>query len=1072
MNEVTRRSRFTVAAWISGLALLVETTLPAQTATSAFVVRPEFVNDLNNSQANPPTDRSSSAYVQGGHVGPYSPPGSGIAPVVPSAGGGGVQLAESSFGQMLAADVPQPAFVDDSIRLAQAALYPAPGQTRAQVAAGNAVFRYKELMYGRGAGGVSLDFSAMDAWFGAVERQKFTSAIQHIRNALKHAPLDRKLHIALLDAYYDRFVAEMQLVKGETSKIAEYRLGFLQPSANEFIIDREIGIYESLLGKHEESMRVYSQLLTDRMGVNVDALGVGAAAGIPLGSYLFQNEQPARNQMAAQFLDNDGILKTVPTYDPVTGQTQTPAQQRVLFAGYKDYVTVLGLLRGYASDASELARLHGMRGRKTAQQDDRLKAYSLIRKAQTEVALSATLLRGMFPNYNPPTGDASGVPAALRGIEVALADLNNVRAFLDGRSNALGFSPDFLVLIQEFPDSTQGNQFDSFDAMIRWIRNTSTSPINFSESTFDDAVTSYNQYKGFADQVFNELDAIEGTHADRYFEITGYAPGDTSTNHLVSPRQGSELWQVNENIALARTRVQKMREQTSQIGVALTTANDAVKDAESKQSGITDALNTYTGTAQSIWDQLAGWRAVTAVAQVAYDTISDISGLDGISTAATAGGTVAAVALAGVGNALVQGSGAAAQSLLEGQLDIASASFDAAVASSDAQLLVNQAKNDLNDLKREQISIALESGDANSVLRQETARRTTLVRELERLQQQMDANVAGLHDRYYADPIHLLRAQNNMILADQAFREAQRWIFFTARALEFKWNKDFGISWVGKDWDLGSVFKLRNFTELEQLVGAMEEFNRINLIGFNREPFVDVISLKNDVLAPFTGTGIDDGRRFDVVTKEMVSATELFRRKLARNRDANGNVVINLNTFALKKNNGFFFLAPRYNSDGSVLSAGKYLDKIEWIKFKLLGSHPPSVKDGNLTYGGTCYIRNRVPPCIDLGNSTAISGEYRVFPFFYFYTLDNGVTWQTRKTQEDTVKLVFSQTPGEPDQGVVGSTLENRFLKERSVAATDWVLTIPAASVNLALVDDFEVYVRHLFVSRVTPVCN
>jgi hypothetical protein len=280
------------------------------------------------------------------------------------------------------------------------------------------------------------------------------------------------------------------------------------------------------------------------------------------------------------------------------------------------------------------------------------------------------------------------------------------------------------------------------------------------------------------------------------------------------------------------------------------------------------------------------------------------------------------------------------------------------------------------------------------------------------------------------------------------------------------------ISWLNKDWDATSIFKLRNFTELQQLVGAMEEFNRINLVGFNREPFVDVISLKNDLLAPFTGDGADNGLRFDVVTREMVSATELFRRKLTRNRDQNGNVVINLNTFALKKDSGFFFLGPRYNNDGSVLSAGKYLDKIEWIKFKLLTSQPAAVKDGNLTYGGTCYVRNRVPPCIDLDNSTAIAGEYRVFPFFYFYTLDNGATWQTRKTQEDTVKLVFSQTPGEPDQGVIGSTLENRFLKERSVAATDWVLTIPAASVNLTQLDDLEIYVRHLFVSRVSPVCN
>jgi hypothetical protein len=67
---------------------------------------------------------------------------------------------------------------------------------------------------------------------------------------------------------------------------------------------------------------------------------------------------------------------------------------------------------------------------------------------------------------------------------------------------------------------------------------------------------------------------------------------------------------------------------------------------------------------------------------------------------------------------------------------------------------------------------------------------------------------------------------------------------------------------------------------------------------------------------------------------------------------------------------------------------------------------------------------------------------------------------------------VFSPTPGEPDRGVAGSTLENRFLKERSVAATDWILTIPNGSVNLALLDDLEIYVRHLFVSRDTPICN
>src|SRR4051812_26408900 len=88
------------------LSFLLSTS--AKAAPSAFAIHPEFANELNNSQSNPPENVSNSAYIQDGSVGRYSPPGSGIAPVVPSASGSGIQLVESAFGQMLASDVPQP----------------------------------------------------------------------------------------------------------------------------------------------------------------------------------------------------------------------------------------------------------------------------------------------------------------------------------------------------------------------------------------------------------------------------------------------------------------------------------------------------------------------------------------------------------------------------------------------------------------------------------------------------------------------------------------------------------------------------------------------------------------------------------------------------------------------------------------------------------------------------------------------------------------------------------------------------------------------------------------------------
>ena len=46
--------------------------------------------------------------------------------------------------------------------------------------------------------------------------------------------------------------------------------------------------------------------------------------------------------------------------------------------------------------------------------------------------------------------------------------------------------------------------------------------------------------------------------------------------------------------------------------------------------------------------------------------------------------------------------------------------------------------------------------------------------------------------------------------------------------------------------------------------------------------------------------------RDDFVTDEIVTATELMRRELDRNRDDDGNIQIRINTFSLEKNDGFF----------------------------------------------------------------------------------------------------------------------------------------------------------------------
>ncbi|MCX7045515.1 MAG: hypothetical protein NTX50_08545 [Candidatus Sumerlaeota bacterium] len=1068
--------------------------------TEPWVLQHEFLNTFTTQTAALSNSLDFTLF-SGGSIGAVADPSSPVQRVMPS--GGGYQLVESSFGQMLPSSEPYSTFVDDYIRDSQELLY---WEIAPPAFKNSAAFRYKALLYGpitshslmdtalgkriaeqlakedppivrtQPGGDIRANFEDMNKRYSDPERILTHAALENMRKALKYAPLNLKLENAFLDVYYDKAVAEIQFVKQEQDTLAQYRLGFRLPPTNKFIMDVEIDQWTKMLGMYESAFHEYAGLFADTGGVDVRQLDASAPAGATLGWLVFKRLQPIRNLYASKFIDpNDGLLKSVPDYDPSTGNMTVTLADRVLFSGFKDYVMVLTLLRDYCKAAAELAKLYGMRGIKTPTQDDIQSAHEVIARVQQQVSVNSLLLQSMFPGYMPPPGDAAGVNAARYGLQSGLASLEQARAFLMGKTNVLGFDPKFLVLIQEYPDAG-GDRFDSYDAMIKWISNSPTSPLPYARAKYDTAQANYFLYRGFADQVYNEANSITGSTADRYFQITGYDPPDpfieVPAQHIINPKAGSELDQANSEMQMNDFRVEQMAVMKDTLTTHISNSEDYINRMSSGGefvNRIATAYSTFGATKQKQWDKIAAWAGVTAGAQRAYDTIKDISSL---ATDAKLMGGPWVIGVAGAVNLTLQVAGAVETAKAQKELDIASADYGATLGQVDMDMNRQQAEMDLNDLNREQISSGIEYREAIFSQTQTVSRRTALLRELERLREQQESSLAGLHDRYYADPVHLERSQNSLILADDAFREAQRWAFMTARALEFKWNKPFLIDYLGRSWETASLFKLRNADELESYIAAIEEFNRVNLIGFNRESFVDKISLRDDVLARYAGTGIDKGWRVDTVTSQIVTSSELMRRKIKRTQDKFGNVVVNLDTFSLKKQNGFFFLGVEYNPDGSILQLGKSLDKIEWVKFNVLGSFTKTVHSADLIYGGVCYLRTRTPPCYNMANPRELNGEYEIFPFRYFRTLDNGLTWDSLSGQEDTVKLQFSSTSGEPDAGVPDSTLENTFLKERSVAATHWTLTIPAASINVDLVQDIEIYIKHNFITRENPNCN
>jgi hypothetical protein len=218
----------------------------------------------------------------------------------------------------------------------------------------------------------------------------------------------------------------------------------------------------------------------------------------------------------------------------------------------------------------------------------------------------------------------------------------------------------------------------------------------------------------------------------------------------------------------------------------------------------------------------------------------------------------------------------------------------------------------------------------------------------------------GLSQRYFADPVHRLSAQHQMRRAHFAFDQAQKWLFFMVRALEYKWNEPFdlpaSLSSDGRRWHSADLFKLRHADELVDLYQAMVEFDALFQGPSVSDDRFDWFSVRDDFLGY---------RRFDTngapltyvdpTTGETVGAIEAFRRHLGRLQDEQGQIHLEFSTLR-QIPGGSFFRGPRLFTNGQVdpSQKGLYLDKIRWMKIRVPGGHTTSrsVVNGTLIYGG------------------------------------------------------------------------------------------------------------------------
>jgi hypothetical protein len=574
----------------------------------------------------------------------------------------------------------------------------------------------------------------------------------------------------------------------------------------------------------------------------IDAVGITTQAGPEVeideptfGYDLFRGLVPNRDLAPANVM--------------VDGQPESvTGDDAFLFLGYRDLVMLYDLLKDYGRNARQLAWLHWANGNDAT-------ARELASESQRYLLVNGGVLDGIFPELEPEAETASGLDTAVAGYRAAVGDLTVLLAQIGGDSTPLGFDRNFLMLVQKF-QGQDPELFDSFNSIKDWLEPTpASSQLRFARDRQAAAMASYATFRQNFDEVQEQFQQSTVSFEFRLFEIVGARPGEAGYD-TPQDNNGSEIWQQMQSIDLARLRIRRNQAEIDNLHREISIEINRAADVQG-------VIIDYGNRQAKLTEEIGHLRAAQAAAQTYADAFS-IEKLNPVNIFFNAV------------NAGVQTGGELAISQKEAQKERLAAGEKASIEGIESRARVQTLWLGMRTL-------VIDSQEAKILMKQETGRLAQLLREkneLERRLKERDANIAR---RYYADPIHRLNSNYDILVANLAFDAAHKWLFFMVRALEYKWNVPFAQNHGGVNWNAGAVFQCRNGEELYGLYLAMLDFDA-QIEGTRiKDDFFDWFSVRDDF---FGYRQLDEQGQpltyLDAETGETVSGVEMFRRRLKR----------------------------------------------------------------------------------------------------------------------------------------------------------------------------------------------
>ncbi|WP_444903237.1 hypothetical protein ACJJIU_16465 [Microbulbifer sp. CnH-101-E] len=916
-----------------------------------------------------------------------------------------------------------------------------------------AAFRYLDLMYvidtdtstiinPYASGDTTVEFSSL---YDTAERNRATDVEAFIFEQLTHHPNNENLQRFTLDVYYDRAVAEMILAN---EALDNARISRLRNEA----IEVEVGHIEIAHQLLKDALEQYNSLLT-------------------YAPEFLAQWGPSRGQISPRYYDpNDLAQKDV-----------TPAE--LLFTGYKDVTMLYQLMSKLASTKVQQARLLVVSGQTNttilAQMVDELDALrsELIAKEQS--------LRAIFPDTDfTQVQGFSGLPEAINEWQSHVSDLENAVSWLTGETNILGLPHDTVLLVQGY--GVDGNtEFDSFDALSDFLANDSSGPIALAQNSLAEAKVSYENYRHSADKLATEYTDRHQQLSNWLFNLLGvdFPDGCFAADCATlteDAKNGSEISLQASNIDIAQIAMDRNLQRMEDLLSAIEIEIERRAEEEGIVDGMSKIILDYGSKQATIALQISKIRKKAEESRKRHGIFKTI------------GGAVLAY-YTGDWSLLAQGkdqiieSNRNIKSLKEvGKLEAESirlaAEERAKLNDSTNMLLDVESKARVQTMWLEANTIALDIAQTEATLEQEIERLAGMFSQAQRIVNQMFVANSNLAERYFADPIHAVRLSTDLLRAERKFEEAQKWLFYTVNALEYKWQESFEDPASGSIKE--TIYRLRNAEELRDLYGEMLAFDQFRNLNGTMQ-VTDTFSVKDDVFGYVDDiNGISQSYPHpdpDQQGGPLLSSEEAFREKLRLlSRSFGSDVWITVEFSTVKElPRSNFFLGPVIVDNGDIsclASGGSYLDKIETVQLNiplLYNLSGETETPAYLTYGGTSFLRSKTPGIlVESDEGVGIKDELVTYSARFWDTVEG-----SSLAFRNSYRVPMAANLDAFGSGSSSSSTITSVFKERSVAATGWRLSVKLSDrygdfVDLDSIKDIELIFNHRFKSRNIDTCD